>query len=148
MLNSALNADWSNSVPGRQIPEGSTMAGLGRRHLAFANCVLNQRFAVVTAGSCDGLASRPAIWSKMLFLFLLFFPYNSNKLRSRTESCLFSSMACCQNTLKYSSMSAVSPRVCDRLQYCKTFAGLNVPCLWYYTIHVANCLLFEFENTV
>ena len=80
-------------------PIESTMVWLGRCHLAFAvaNCVLNLRFAAalldaaVTAGSCDRLMARPAIWRKMLFLFyLLFFSYNSNKPRSQRESCLFS----------------------------------------------------------
>ena len=38
----------------------STRAGLGRHHLAFAvaNCVLNQRFAVATVGSCDELPAK------------------------------------------------------------------------------------------
>ena len=70
-----------------------TRAGLGRHCLAFAvaNCLLNLRFATATVGSCcDGLPARPAIWWEMIFLFeLLFFPHNSNKLRSQTESCYF-----------------------------------------------------------
>ena len=79
----------------------STMVWLERRHLAFAvaNCVFNLRFAAAlfdaaeTAGSCGRLLARPAIGRKMLFLFqLLFFPYNSNKLRSQRESCLFSTL--------------------------------------------------------
>ena len=50
--------------------------------------------AAATAGSCDGLPVRPAIWRKMLLLFeLLFFPYISNKPRSQRESCLFSTSA-------------------------------------------------------
>ena len=35
MLNSVLNGDWSNSVPGRKIPEGR----LGRRDLKFSDVV-------------------------------------------------------------------------------------------------------------
>ena len=33
MLNSNLNGDWSNSVPGRQIPEGMVLRGLTIGHL-------------------------------------------------------------------------------------------------------------------
>ena len=59
--------------------KSSIMVWLGRRHLAFAvaNCVLNLRFAsalldaAVTAGSCDGLLARPAIWWKIFFIFLI-----------------------------------------------------------------------------
>ena len=42
----------------------------------------------------------------------------------------------------------VTPKMCNRVTNhgdMGTFsrpAGLNVPCLWYYTRHVANCLLF------
>ena len=41
---------------------------------------------------------------------------------------------------EYSSASPMSPNEC----HCtfNTFTGLNVPCLWYSTIHVTNCPLF------
>ena len=62
MLNSVLNGDWSNSVPGRKIPEGpegmstyrQRIDRLARHHLEFsvANCALNPRFAAVTVGTC------------------------------------------------------------------------------------------------
>ena len=79
----------------------STRTGIGRRHLAFAvaNCVLNRRFAAVTVGSCGNCWKLRRVASEAhnmtenaLSILLLFFPYNSNKPRSQTESCLFSSM--------------------------------------------------------
>ena len=70
-----------------EFPEVTATAG------GCSNCWKLWRLleAAANAGSCDGLPARPAIWRKMLFLFLLlFFPYISNTPRSQRESCLFS----------------------------------------------------------
>ena len=47
---------------------------LGRCHLAFANCVLNRRFAATIAGSgsCDGFPVRPAMTKNVLSILIIF----------------------------------------------------------------------------
>ena len=48
-----------------------------------------------------------------------------------------------QKTRQYCSASVASPRVYHCT--CKIFAGLNVSCLWYYTIHIANVCYFNLK---
>ena len=43
MLNSILNADWSNSVPGRQFPEGSATLSRSLRRSAAAQSSMRRR---------------------------------------------------------------------------------------------------------
>ena len=47
-----------------------------------------------TVGSCGGLLARPTscnMTENALYILIVIFPYNSNKLRPQTESCVFSS---------------------------------------------------------
>ena len=115
----------------------STMVWLGRRHrhLAFAvaNGVLNLRFSAATVGCCgDGWKLRRV----------------AGEARNMTENALSISIVIFSVHLQQTEISerklfifhlgVMSP--CECHCTCKTFTGLNVPCLWYYSFHVANCL--------
>ena len=60
---------------------------------------------------------------------IILISYIYPKLKLGTEKCI---------CLKWVFLPQWSQRVCQWT--CKTFRGMNVPWLLYYTIHIANCL--------